>query len=150
MKQLIAKTLMAAALCSATSACYSDEPPPQYAGEDDGTGDLVEVSPGVEVLADYGEPIFFSDDYYWVQRGGLWFQSTWYGGGWVRAGHVPGGVIGIPHPEMYVHYRPAGWERHEAVHGGYESHAQYHAAHPAAGGMHIRAAVRGGGGGHRR
>jgi len=96
------------------SGCYvSDEA--QYSGgvavAADGNADLVEVSPGVEVVADYGLPIFFADDYYWWLDGGIWYQSTWYGGGWARARYVPPHVAGIGHPERYVHYRPAGYLR---------------------------------------
>jgi hypothetical protein len=117
----------------------------------DDNADLVEVSPGVEVIADYDEPIFFADDYYWVNRGGIWYSSTWYGGGWGRPGYVPGHILGIGHPEAFRHYRPAGYVGHAAVHGGYASHAQFHAAHPSGGSVHVRAAVHsGGGGGHHR
>ncbi|HEY4238485.1 MAG TPA: hypothetical protein VGM88_01675 [Kofleriaceae bacterium] len=143
-------------------ACVADDPPPpaEYPVADDagGDADLVEVSPGVEVLADYDEPIFYADDYYWVNRGGIWYSSTWYGGGWARAGHVPGGVIGIREPGRYVHYRPAGYVAHAHVTGGFRGHAEYHAAHVSSG-VHVRGAVRGGGGhgggghgggGHRR
>jgi hypothetical protein len=127
--------------------CYAEEPGPQYAGDDDGSGDLVEVSPGVEVIADYNEPIFFADDFYWVNRGGFWYQSGWYGGGWARAGNVPARISGISHPEAYAHYRPAGYVAHGQIRGGYANHVQYHAAHSASGGVHVRAAVHGGGGG---
>lgn len=128
-----------AATLSAMTACYTEA---QYPGEpDDGSADLVEVSPGVEVIADWDEPIFFVDNVYWVNRGGMWYRSGWYGGGWVHADVVPEGVRGIPHPETYAHYRPAGFARHEPVHGGYQSHAQYHASHPVSGGTHVRAAV---------
>jgi hypothetical protein len=139
---------------SFAAGCYADDPPaPQYAGagaqDDDSGADLVEVSPGVEVIADYDEPIFFADDFYWVNRGGIWYSSTWYGGGWGRAGNVPGHILGISRPDMYRHYRPAGFAAHEHIHG-YANHAQYHASHPSGGGsVHVRAAVRGGGG-HRR
>lgn len=136
--------MLASALLSAIG-CYTDDPQPQYAAEDDGGGDLVEVSPGVEVIADYDEPIFFADDYYWVNRGGVWYSSTWYGGGWARSERVPEHIRGIERPDMYRHYRPAGYVAHEHIRGGYASHAQYHASHPAAGGMHVRAAIHGGG-----
>lgn len=132
----------------AIAGCYTEEPSPQYVSEEDGTGDLVEVSPGVEVLADYDEPIFFADDLYWVNRGGIWYSSGWYRGGWGRAEHVPTHISGIVHPEGYVHYRPGGYVPHEHIHGGYASHAQYHASHPASGGVRVRAA--GHGGGHHR
>lgn len=145
MKNLLVCTIFAAAIAHA-GGCYTDDGAPQYA-EDDGGGDLVEVSPGVEVVADYDEPVFFADDYYWVNRGGIWYSSGWYGGGWVRAGRVPEHIRGIEHPEVYRHYRPAGYVAHERVRGGYTTHAQYHAAHPS-GSVHVRAAVHSGG--HRR
>lgn len=151
MKKILVRAVLASAMFTAVG-CYSDEPGPVYAGEEDGAGDLVEVSPGVEVIADYDEPIFFADDYYWVNRGGIWYSSTWYGGGWGRAQSVPVHVQGITHPEGYRHYRPAGYAAHERVRGGYESHAQYHATHAATGGTHVRAAVHSshaGGGRHR-
>jgi hypothetical protein len=91
--------------------------PACYVGETDGVAvasvsangnaDLVEIQPGVEVVADYGVPIFFADDFYWRLDGGIWYQSTWYGGGWYRAAHVSPRVAGIGHPERYTHYRPA-------------------------------------------
>jgi hypothetical protein len=131
-------------LLTPAAGCYVDTSAPEYAEEDDGTADLVKVSPGVEVVADYDEPIFFASDYYWVNRGGLWYRSTWYGGGWARTTTIPHGVAIIPRPLDYVHYRPAGYVAHEPVHGGYDHHAEYHVTHVASGGPTIRAAVHGG------
>lgn len=150
MINLFTRSLLVGALLS-TASCYAEDPAPQYAGQgdDDGTGDLVEVSPGVEVVADYNEPVFFADDYYWVNRGGVWYSSTWYGGGWNVGRRPPERIVGVRNPGTYTHYRPAGYERHPSVRGGYTSHAQYHTAHRA-GSAHVRAAVRGGGGGHHR
>jgi hypothetical protein len=132
-----------------TTGCYVGEPVQQYPGEEDGGADLVEVSPGVEVIADYDEPIFFADDFYWVNRGGYWWSSRWYGGGWGRADHVPDHIRGISHPETFRHYRPAGFTAHEHIRG-YAQHQQYHATHAASGGARMRAAPHGGGGGHHR
>ena len=99
--------------------------------------DLVEVSPGVEVIADYNEPVFFADDYYWVNRGGVWYSSTWYGGGWGRAGYVSPRIYGIGHPEGYAHYRPNGYVR--GYHGGNRGGNVNHGG----GSYHSRPAVRG-------
>src|SRR5579863_6083529 len=97
MKRLLAAALAASA-CLAVPACYTEEPDADYPGEaDDGSADLVEVSPGVEVIADWDEPIFFVDNVYWVNRGGFWYRSGWYGGGWVR-GEAPERVRGIGNP----------------------------------------------------
>ncbi len=137
--------MLVSALVTA-GGCYVQDSSPQYAGDDDGSGDLVEVSPGVEVVAGYDEPVFFADDYYWAYRGGIWYSSPWYRGGWVRAERVPGHISGIAHPEMYRNYRPAGYAPHGRISGGYANHAQYHTAHAAGGSVRVRAAVRGGGG----
>ncbi len=143
MKALFVSIVLGSSLIAATGCVAEETPPVYYEGTDEGGADLVEVSPGVEVIADYDEPIFFADDYYWVNRGGLWYWSTWYGGGWAINHHPPGEVIHIDHPEHYAHYRPAGWVAHEHVAGGGQAHAQYHAAHPSAG-VHVRATPHGG------
>ena len=68
----------------------------------DGYGpDLVTVSPGVQVIADYDEPIFYSDGYYWRQYGGGWYRSSYYTGGWVYA-RPPVAVLRIDRPTAYV------------------------------------------------
>ena len=75
----------------------------------DGYGpDLVYAAPGVQVIADYDEPIFFSDSYYWRFYGGSWYRSTYYTGGWIYA-TPPAPVLLIERPHAYVHYRPQGW-----------------------------------------
>lgn len=85
-----------AAGCTATVA--SDPYPP----------DLVYAAPGVQVIADYNEPIFYSDGYYWRYNGGTWYRSSYYTGGWVYA-RPPVAVMRIDRPHAYVHYRPHGY-----------------------------------------
>jgi hypothetical protein len=84
--------------------------------------ELVVVSPGVQVVADYDEPIFYSDGLYWRFTGGAWYSSRVHTGGWYVNSRVPMGVRGISRPEAYVHYRAGGavrdhrepgWERRE-------------------------------------
>lgn len=70
--------------------------------------DLVYVSPGVQVIADWDEPIFYSDGYYWRNGGGVWYRSSYYDRGWVYA-RPPGAVLSIHSPHVYRHYRPQGW-----------------------------------------
>ena len=76
------------------------------------TPDLVEVSPGVQVIADYDEPIFYSDNYYWRYDGGTWYRSSYYNRGWVYA-RPPHAVISIGEPYRYRRYRPAGYVRRD-------------------------------------
>jgi len=70
--------------------------------------DLVYAAPGVQVIADYDEPIFFVDGFYWRSYGGGWYRSPYHTGGWVYA-TPPVAVRGIDRPQAYVHYRPQGW-----------------------------------------
>ncbi len=66
---------------------------------------LVEVSPGVMVIEDYDEPVFYSDGYYWMNSGGIWMRSSYHNHGWVRGYAAPRAVIGIRNPRAYVRYR---------------------------------------------
>jgi hypothetical protein len=98
---LIAMTI--ALMASGCAVGYTDTYP------DNGYGpDLVYAAPGVQVVADYDEPIFFSSGVYWRYSGGYWYRSPYYNRGWVSA-RPPGAVLSINHPQGYAHYRPAGW-----------------------------------------
>ena len=74
---------------------------------------LVEVSPGVQVIADYDYPVFYSDNYYWRYDNGAWYRSNGYNGGWAVSYDVPYRVRSIDRPYAYVHYRGGDWN------GGY-------------------------------
>ena len=75
----------------------------------DGYGpELVYAAPGIQVIADYDEPIFFVDSFYWRFYGGGWYRSPHHNGGWVSA-RPPAAVMRIDRPQAYVHYRPQGW-----------------------------------------
>ena len=66
---------------------------------------MVEVSPGVMVIEDYDEPVFYSDGYYWLYSDGVWLRSHYHTGGWVRYHSVPRGIVSIRSPRAYVRYR---------------------------------------------
>jgi hypothetical protein len=76
------------------------------------TPDLVEVSPGVQVVADYDESIFYSDGFYWRYDSGGWYRSSNYAGGFVYWESPPSAVISIGQPERFRHYRPTGYVAH--------------------------------------
>ncbi len=75
-------------------------PAPVYAAPE-----MVSVSPGVQVIADYDQPVFYSDGMYWRSMNGAWYSSRVHNGGWAMSYSVPVGVRGISRPETYVHYR---------------------------------------------
>jgi hypothetical protein len=79
--------------------------------------DLVYAAPGVQVIADYSEPIFFSDSLYWRFDGVRWYRSSYYTGGWVYATPPPA-VRRIERPHDFVHYRPQGWVARRAPQQG--------------------------------
>jgi hypothetical protein len=77
--------------------------------------DLVYAAPGVQVIADFDEPIFYVDNFYWRFYGGSWYRSTQYTGGWAYAS-PPVAIQRIDRPQAFVHYRPQGWvSRRERV-----------------------------------
>ena len=69
------------------------------------TPDLVYVSPGVQVIADYDEPVFYSNNYYWRYNSGVWYRSPYHTRGWVRVNDVPAPIRRIDRPTAYIHYR---------------------------------------------
>lgn len=71
------------------------EPPP-----------LVVVRPGVQIVPEYEEEVYFVGGYYWVLRDDSWYRSsTWRGGHWrpVRYRYVPASLARIP-PGRYRYY----------------------------------------------
>ncbi len=78
--------------------------------------DLAYVGPGVSVIADYNEPIFYSDGYYWRNYNNSWYRSGYYTGGWVSAA-APYAVVSIRTPGAYVRYRPNGYVRGGGYYG---------------------------------
>ncbi len=82
-----------------------------YSGSASGTyytPDLVTIEPGVQVIADYDEPVFYADNFYWRNDGGYWYRSSYYDRGWITAS-PPVGIVRIGSPERYRRYRPEGY-----------------------------------------
>ncbi len=79
--------------------------------------DLVYAAPGVQVIADYDEPVFFTDNLYWRFDGARWYRSSYYNRGWVYAA-PPAAVLRIGRPHDFVHYRPQGWVARRAPQQG--------------------------------
>lgn len=67
--------------------------------------ELVYINPEVQVIADYGEPIFYMDSYYWRYDGGAWYRSPRHTSGWVRIEVAPVAIRRIERPTAYIHYR---------------------------------------------
>jgi hypothetical protein len=67
--------------------------------------ELVYVSPGVQVVYDYHEPVFYTDGFYWRYHSGVWYRSSYHSHGWVRYPRVPRTIARIDRPQGYVRYR---------------------------------------------
>lgn len=109
MRALVHALALAATVTLLAAGCAG-----RYEGTVAGPGyepEMVYVSPGVQVIADYDEPVFYSDHLYWRYYGGTWYRSPRYTGGWVVATPPPA-VMRIDRPHSYVHYRPRGWIAH--------------------------------------
>ena len=68
---------------------------------------MVEVQPGVLVVHDYGEEVFFVDGRYWMRGSdGRWYRASDYRGGWVVAEPrvVPAPIVRLP-PGRYRHHK---------------------------------------------
>ncbi len=71
---------------------------------------LVVVSPGVQVVEDYDEEIFFVSGWYWYRWQGGWYRRRNYQAGeWVvvAPARVPRTLVRIP-PGHYKHYKGKG------------------------------------------
>jgi hypothetical protein len=107
---------LALALATLAGGCVIRETRPRATVVATAQPDLVEVSPGVWVIADYDEPIFYSDGFYWWYVDGGWYRSTVYTGGWVYVSAPPVVIVRIGEPHHYRHYRPTGYVvRHRPV-----------------------------------
>lgn len=102
LRTMILAALLGSAACVATGTVrggggYYAEP------------ELVEIQPGVQVIVDYDEPVFYSDNYYWRNDGGVWYRSSYHNRGWITA-QPPAYVARIDSPGRYRHYRPANYQ----------------------------------------
>jgi hypothetical protein len=70
------------------------EPPP-----------LVVVSPGIQIVPEYDEEVYFSSGWYWVRRDDAWYRTRDYRGHWapVRTVYVPAPLMRMP-PGQFRHY----------------------------------------------
>src|SRR3954464_2060936 len=65
---------------------------------------LVMVEPGIQVVPEYPEEVFFVDSWYWVRRDGRWFRARDYRGGWGYVAAPPPALVRLP-PGKYRHWK---------------------------------------------
>ncbi len=64
----------------------------------------VYVNPNVQVIEDYEYPVFFSNNLYWRNEGGVWYSSSYHDRGWITGVETPVYIRSIDRPEHFVHY----------------------------------------------
>jgi hypothetical protein len=92
---------------------------------------LVTVQPGVEVVRDCDEEVFFSGGWYWHPGPrGVWYRTRSWHGGWVAAPRraVPGAIVRLPRGH-YRHFRGEGEGRREWREERHEAKAERHWEH---------------------
>ena len=95
---------------------------------------LVVVQPGVQVVEDNEEEVFFVDNYYWVRRGPNWYRAKDHRGGWavVEGPRVPAAIVRLP-PGQYRRFKhEVREERREERHEfekGQGGHKEKHGKH---------------------
>ncbi|HZN92968.1 MAG TPA: hypothetical protein VFB81_09685 [Myxococcales bacterium] len=105
---------------------------------------LVVVEPGIQVVPDYPEEVFFVDSWYWVRRDGRWFRARDYRAGWSYVTAPPAALVRIP-PGRYRHWKQRAVIREVAPGGGKRiaapppGQSHYIAAPPAGGGRQVSA-----------
>jgi len=65
---------------------------------------LILIEPDVQVVADYDQPVFYSESYYWRYDNGVWYRSNNHLRGWVRFEAVPARIRRIERPTAYIRY----------------------------------------------
>jgi len=80
------------------------------------------VQPGVEVVVGLDDEVFYTNDHYWLRRGGGWYHATHHGDAFVYtdSGDVPSVLVGIP-VGQYRHYRHGGAHTGD----GHDGHGQH-------------------------
>ena len=68
---------------------------------------LVVVAPGIQVVPQVREEVFFHEGWYWVRRDAVWYRSRDHRGGWVL---VPGPAVptrfgALPPPGHYRNWK---------------------------------------------
>lgn len=74
---------------------------------------LVVVQPGIQVVENWDEEVFYTGGFYWVHRDGYWYRATSPRARWVyvEPRRVPPGLVRMP-PGQYKHYRGKAWKEH--------------------------------------
>ncbi len=80
--------------------------------------ELITITPDVQVVAAYEEPVFFTGGFYYREINGGWYRSHSHSGGWSSYNDAPYSVRSIENRHSYRDYRPAGWRSSRPSYAG--------------------------------
>jgi hypothetical protein len=137
---------LAAPLATVLLAAAALAPAPAHAGVNVGihidlpaAPPLVVVQPGVRVVEDCDDEVYFTSGYYWVRREGDWYRARRPRARFVRVEpRVVPVAIGRMPPGQYVRYRREehGHGKHEHGHGERHGHGKHGGKHHGKHGHH--------------
>lgn len=107
MSKLLTTALAGALAFGGLAACHGSRDV-VYAGQIHvASADLVALEPGsdVRVIADSEDPIFYSNDAYFMWRNNRWYRAANVHGDWVHVQTVPDRLRHIDRPLAYAHFR---------------------------------------------
>ncbi|HUL60266.1 MAG TPA: hypothetical protein VLU43_13370 [Anaeromyxobacteraceae bacterium] len=83
---------------------------------------LVVVQPGVSVVRDMNQEVFYTDGYYWARQDQGWYRTRDHHSGWARVDdhHVPTAIAQSP-PGRYRNYHGDGHQAND----GHQSNQEH-------------------------
>jgi hypothetical protein len=106
MRRLLISLVIGASALATTAACTGRGHATYAVSASYQHPSMAYVAPGVYVVEDYNEPVFFHNDFYWRYHNNNWYRSRNFGAGWVYA-RPPRALMSIDRPHAYVRYRPS-------------------------------------------
>lgn len=84
---------------------------------------LVVVQPGISVVGDFDDEVFYADGYYWSRQDQSRFRSRDHRAGWehIETHYVPPVIASSP-PGQYRRYRAAEAQRNAQENGRHDKH----------------------------
>ena len=91
---------------------------------------LAVIRPGVQVVVDHNDKIFYVGHRYWVRRDHAWYSAGHYADNFafVSSRHVPHALTRLP-PGQYRHYAPGARHGNRGVSHGGGNTPDYHGSH---------------------
>jgi hypothetical protein len=104
-EQAMTRTL--AFILTASLAACAGQAEVRYAGNA-AAPELVamDTDSSVMVVVNADEPVFYSENTYWLYRDNHWYRSSSHRGRWARIDTPPEHIRRIDRPSAYVHFRP--------------------------------------------